>query len=379
MISESNKYQFYIGTSRGTLLTSQCDPKEKIKHTSREDASELTALTFGRSEDEIIAGYENGECQIYNSLTDKFVKSVTNLEGDGKVCGIGCINKTVIVGRHDGIINLWNGKKNDYFSIDLDEKGSMNVLCQNTNREGIVGTGGEFNDLKLWNVETKQAIFKAKSMGHDELNLPIPTSIRGICYFPENEWLTACATKEGHVLLYDDRAQRRPVVKFFEQKASFTCLSTAFRERQCLVGTTKGYMLLLDMKAGKCLNTFMSFSGSVTSIQCDPNEPVVASTSLDRHLRIHNMETKALLNKVYLKQSLTRLLMKPIVKEEPKEEELNAETNKEIDQEYEELFNNMETVSEEIEKVKKQKRKSVSTEESKKIKKKKKKVVKVDE
>lgn len=63
------------------------------------------------------------------------------------------------------------------------------------------------------------------------LNLPIPTSVRGITFFTEDTYLSACATKEGYVLLYDDRAQRRPVVKFMEKKASYTTISFAYRER----------------------------------------------------------------------------------------------------------------------------------------------------
>lgn len=66
-----------------------------------------------------------------------------------------------------------------------------------------------------------------------------------------------------------------------------------------MVGTTRGYMQLIDLKSpGKCVKTFKTFTGSVTSIICDPIEPLVISTSLDRHLRIHNMDTKELLYKV---------------------------------------------------------------------------------
>lgn len=65
-------------------------------------------------------------------------------------------------------------------------------------------------------------------MGHDELNLPIPTSVRGITFLSD---LAACATKEGQVLVYDERAQRRPVVKFAEDKASYSTIAATYRER----------------------------------------------------------------------------------------------------------------------------------------------------
>lgn len=80
-------------------------------------------------------------------------------------------------------------------------------------------------------------------------------------------------------------------------------------------------MQLLDLKANKCLKTFTSFTGSVTSIVCDPMEPFVTSASLDRFIRVHNLETKELVHKIYMKQNLTKLLLKPLVKTEIKEEE----------------------------------------------------------
>jgi ribosome biogenesis protein NSA1 len=58
-------------------------------------------------------------------------------------------------------------------------------------------------------------------------------------------------------------------------------------------------MQLLDLRApGKLLQTFTGFTGSITSIVCDPVEPLVATTSLDRFLRVHHLETKDLVYKV---------------------------------------------------------------------------------
>ncbi|RZC36817.1 WD repeat-containing protein 74 [Asbolus verrucosus] len=360
----SNKYCFYVGTARGALQC-MCTPDEKVSYSIPEQQSEITALEWGRSEDEIIIGYKNEQVDLYNAVANKYTKTISKLEGEGPIVGVAPINKSIIIAKQEGIITIWNRKKSDYFSINLEENGTLDALLCNKNRENVVGTGGECNDFKLWHVETKQCIFKAKSLGHDELNLPIPTSVRGIASVPENEKLNACATKEGHVLLYDERAQRRPVVKFFEKKASYTCIASAFRERQCLVGTTKGYMQLLDLRApGKCLKTFTTFTGSITSIVCDPVEPLVATTSLDRFLRVHNLENKDLVYKAFLKQNLTRILMKPLVKEEPETEETAPQP---VDEEYEELFDNMETVSDK--QVSKQKRKSESEKAVKKKKK----------
>lgn len=63
------------------------------------------------------------------------------------------------------------------------------------------------------------------------LNLPISTSVRSIAFLSESDHLGVCCTKEGQVLLYDDKVQRRPVIKFVEKKASFTTITTTNRER----------------------------------------------------------------------------------------------------------------------------------------------------
>ncbi|XP_028131079.1 WD repeat-containing protein 74 [Diabrotica virgifera virgifera] len=358
------RFSCFAGTSRGFLLTLGEKPKD-IKHVKPEASSEVTALAFSKDQNTIFVGFKNGAIQPYDPLLNEFKETISDLSGKGSVVGLGFTEKGLLAGKADGTVNIWSGKKNEHFNLSIGNEGTLDCLVLNENRN-CFGTGGEKNDLKLWDIETQQCIFKAKSMGHDKLNLPIPTSIRGITFFPEDPHLSCCCTKEGHVLLYDDRKQRRPVVKFLEPKASYTTIACAYRDRQCLVGTTKGYMQLLDMKAGKCMKTFTSFTGSVSSIVCDPLEPYVFSASLDRYLRVHNLETKELLHKVYMKINLTSLLIKPVVKEEKEEpaEKIkdkgtifgNDEADEDIDEEYENIFSNMEVICEKLKKKNKNKR-----------------------
>ncbi|XP_050312759.1 WD repeat-containing protein 74 [Anthonomus grandis grandis] len=336
-----SKTRFYVGTARGVLLGTGDKPTD-IKAHKNEETTAVSALSDGRNPSELILGYESGFAHIFDIEKETFTKKIDNLEGDEGVVGLSCLkNKLLVIGKKDGVINIWSKKKNDYFSLDLDESGSLLALSANKNKENIIGTGGEHNDLKLWNIESKQCIFKAKSLGHDHLQLPIPTSVRGIAFFNHEPSLVACCTKEGHVLLYDERAQRKPTIKFHEEKASYSSISSTFKDTQVFVGTTKGYLQWLDLRqSAKVLKTYTTFTGAVTDVVCDPLEPFVASVSLDRHLRVHNCETKELKSKIYMKQNLTKLLVKPIVKdEEPKQAEAQV-----LDQEYEDLFNNMEEV-----------------------------------
>lgn len=58
-------------------------------------------------------------------------------------------------------------------------------------------------------------------------------------------------------------------------------------------------MNLIDLrKPGTVLNTYKGFTGGVTGVSCSTINPYIASVSLDRYLRIHNIDTKKLLKSV---------------------------------------------------------------------------------
>ncbi|ERL92341.1 WD repeat-containing protein 74 [Dendroctonus ponderosae] len=325
--------QFYLGTARGVLLCTT-DKANDVKVFKNGEKTEVTALANGRHENEIALGYGNGNVDIFDTKRRCFTKKIDNLEGSESITGICHINQSLVVAKHDGVINIWRDKLRDFFSINLNENSTLDAIEHNQNNK-IVGTGGEANDFKTWNIETKQCVFKAKSLGHDHLQLPIPTSITGICFFNGAENLGACCTAQGRVLLYDDRTQRKPVVNYFHEKASYSTISSSFNDLQLFVGNTKGYMQWLDLRCTtKSLRTYTNFRGAVTDIACDSVKSSVASVSLDRHLRIHKIESKELIRELYMKQSLSKMLIQPIIKEESSEE----------DDEFETLFNEMEHV-----------------------------------
>ncbi|KAF5307493.1 hypothetical protein FQR65_LT06848 [Abscondita terminalis] len=357
-------YCIYAGTVRGAIAHTESKPNENINFNFEDiEKSEITCMNWGREEHEIIVGHKNGAVKLYNTVNNKYVKKLKNLNGENSVTGIGIVDDKIVIARRSGHINICSEKKVVSFNQNLQDESTLDSMVQNFNNYNVLATGGEKNDLKLWDLEKQTPVFKAKSMGHDELNLPIPTSIRGICFFMNENNLVCCATKEGHVLLYDERKQRRPVAKFLEPKASYSAIACAYKDRQCVVGTTRGYIQLIDLRMTKrCIRTYKSFTGGVTSLVCDVASPVVISSSLDRYLRIHDLETKDLLYKKYMKQSLTQVVMKPIFKEEPKEEDKNDDVivkdDKDIDEEYEAMFDSMETILE-----KPIKRKSINKEE----------------
>lgn len=121
-------------------------------------------MEWGRKENEILIGHRDGTLKFYDTLTNKLLKS--RPLADSSLVGVGCRNSLIVTGSLKGYVYLLKGKVKDEFSIELPENGTLNCLCYHNTRENLVGTGGETNDFKLWDVNTKQCVFKAKSVSN---------------------------------------------------------------------------------------------------------------------------------------------------------------------------------------------------------------------
>lgn len=75
--------------------------------------------------------------------------------------------------------------------------------------------------------------------------------------------------------------------------------------------TAGGQIEVLDLTAGKMSGALKGPSGSVRALALHPTEPLLASVSLDRYLRVHNTSTRKQVASVYLKQHLTGVTFCP--------------------------------------------------------------------
>ena len=66
-----------------------------------------------------------------------------------------------------------------------------------------------------------------------------------------------------------------------------------------------GKVECLDLRMNKMQGSLKGPAGAVKSLALHPDLPIIASVGLDRFFRVHNVDSKALLCKVYLKQQLT--------------------------------------------------------------------------
>lgn len=182
-VSITDKYTVYVGTVRGIVACKNhsylwlsyafilpifsgttCKQGEKIKYEVPEKSCEITCMEWGPKENEILIGHSDGTLKFYGALTNKLLKS--RPLADCSLVGVGCKGPLIVTGSFKGDVYLLKGKVKDEFSIDLPENGTMNCMCCHNTRENIVGTGGETNDFKLWDINTKQCVFKAKSVSN---------------------------------------------------------------------------------------------------------------------------------------------------------------------------------------------------------------------
>lgn len=100
--------------------------------------------------------------------------------------------------------------------------------------------------------------------------------------------------------LYDTRSARRPVVSVEVGESPIRSLCMIPDTRQALFSDTLGNLQIFDFTARKVLAGFKGFSGAAVDIQCHPELPnLVASVSVDRFLRIHDISSRKLLQKVF--------------------------------------------------------------------------------
>jgi len=81
-----------------------------------------------------------------------------------------------------------------------------------------------------------------------------------------------------------------------------------------------GFHYTIPILSDRQVGVFKGFAGAIRSVAYHPTLPLVASCGLDRFLRVHDVHTRKLKHKVYLKQKLNCLLFSSALPEPEKEQ-----------------------------------------------------------
>ncbi|XP_071559105.1 WD repeat-containing protein 74 [Temnothorax nylanderi] len=313
------KFDIFVGATTGAVKGIKVGATKKetrvknllnLSLMTRDDR--VTRIAWGDDDEgEILVACGKAErrVKIFDSDSGILTHTFSCNMGSGCINGISRYNGLVLTSVESGIVSLWSsatGKGQELVNAGK----NLTSMCHSRVHKNLIATGGNENKVKLYNLEKQKLVFLEKDLPHDWLNLKRPVCTSDLSFLPGTQQIVS-VSRHGHIHLFDPRAQRRPVVKMMAPEDAWTSLTTLPKEKHIIVGSTMGRMNLIDLrKAGTVLNTYKEFIGGITGISCSTTNPYVASTSLDRYLRMHNIDTKEVLKGIYLTSRLTCLIMR---------------------------------------------------------------------
>ncbi|KAA1469473.1 hypothetical protein DENSPDRAFT_878950 [Dentipellis sp. KUC8613] len=133
-------------------------------------------------------------------------------------------------------------------------------------------------------------VWRAKNVANDTLNLRQPVNNTCLTYLSSSGSRSriAVGTQLGNVRQYDTRAARRPVVdwKNVAKVGGVRAIEKGFHEHELFVADQGCNLHALDLRNGRVAYGYKGLSGAITSIAASPT--VLASSALDRYLRVHS-------------------------------------------------------------------------------------------
>lgn len=307
----------YVGAETGFLKGVNFGKKCYVNLNALESANrdrEILAMCWdSKLENKIVFGTRDRLISTYDTKTNVFSSAFHVSGGEGPLKGIDTSHGSTVTCVQSGHVKVWRyGKEKG----ELFAGPNIHRMRKSPYRNSVIATGGKENDLAIWDLNRPdQPIFKARNVSHDFLNLRVPVWVTDMRFVEPQNTIVAC-TGHHHIRLYDPRAQRRPMVSVEFDEYPITSMDLAARDHCVVVGNARGRMALFDLRnvaqVGRdgmvhCYRGY--FAGSIRNIECHPTLDLVASCGLDRFLRVHDVNTRVLLHKVYLKSRLNCLLI----------------------------------------------------------------------
>ncbi|XP_045102755.1 WD repeat-containing protein 74-like [Portunus trituberculatus] len=317
-------FNVYVGTETGILKGINLNQKavihknfHKIQALDREQ--EITSVAWGNEEEnEVLMGLRNQTVKVFDTEAKAFVSSRKINVGEGPIVSLGRMDGITITAMKSGQVTLWQSGNN----VEINALGKGEFLTrmrQDPTSPSMIATGGKESDLHLWDFsKPEEAIFTAKNVKPDMLELRVPVWITDISYLGDHHSI-AISSRHKHIRLYDPKRQRRPTISFEWEDSPLTCISAVPSSNgQVVVGTAHGRLGLFDLRGRKPeepVHVYKGFAGAVRDVVVHPKQPLVFSVSLDRFLRVHNLASRKLVFKEYLKSRLNCLLVRENLEE----------------------------------------------------------------
>lgn len=257
------------------------------------------------------------------------------------------LSRTIVAAGENGKIYILNDS-----STVLEAGDNISAMRQCPQNRKLIAVGGKDrkNNLKVFDLEAQKEIFTSKNIPHDNLQLEVSVWDSALSFVNNSETCLATCSRYGYIRIYDYRQQRRPVQNYIDKRdQAFNSL--AEHNGLIFVSTTTGSLYAFDLKNMKVpLHTYKGATGSISSIAVDETGKFVFTASLDRYVRVHNVDKTNLLYQCYVKSKASQILVKSadeqLLNEKKQSQEAAVEGS---DDEYENLFDKMQTVEENAE------------------------------
>ncbi|KAK7110824.1 WD repeat-containing protein 74-like [Littorina saxatilis] len=325
-------YNVFVGAETGLLKGLQTAERSWQNLNSVADTNrsrEITCLCWGEDDKaELCAGLRDNCVLTFDASGTSAKESGPFFGASGHMKCVAKFEERFLSGFSEGMVALWSGDGDEEDAVKIQTGDNLWAMAQCASERSLIATGGKENPLKLWDLNKPDTpVFVSKNVKNDWLNLRVPVWVSRIQFLSDNRRVVT-GTGHNQVRVYDPKSsQRRPVIDFNFLTYPVTGLSVCpLRDDQVIVGNTYGDMGLLDLRKQRTVQLYKGFAGGITDIQCHSTAPVVVSCGIDRYVRVHDIESKALLDKFYLKSRLNCLLLSD---EWPlKEEEQNSKTKR---------------------------------------------------
>lgn len=226
---------------------------------------------------------------------------------------VGCAKSKdfLIVGFENGQIEKISHKTSE--SSTFKSGDHIARLRSNPYNTNVFATGGKGrqNNLKIFDITTDKQVFISKNLPNDHLQLEVPIWDNDMGFLSEN--VIATCSRYGYLRVYDVRKQRRPVLMYSNDKDNalkFTTI-TIHGDNSIFTGSTMGELRMFDARNLKTFaHTYKGCTGSISNVAVDEDGKHLISTSLDRYIRIHNVDSCAFLYQCYMKSKPTAVLVK---------------------------------------------------------------------
>ncbi|ODV88447.1 hypothetical protein CANCADRAFT_46332 [Tortispora caseinolytica NRRL Y-17796] len=200
-------------------------------------------------------------------------------------------------------------------------------------QQRVIAYGGKETELTLTTIEGLESgvsRFKAKNVKNDELDLRVPVWVSDIQFLDINRpasegYRIAISTRYGQIRIYETNVSRRPIRDVEASEYPIVALTIGLADDYLIFSNAQAETCMFNAATGQIGGKFRGASGSTLTLESgyvygtdsdtedsrrDKSVPVrgiIATGSLDRVLRVYNVETRSKIAHIYLNSRIISL------------------------------------------------------------------------